>query len=289
MSHLEVNNSANINDIILCFSGLTKNRVTFHLIKEMAWSIEEKTFCVTLHLETKSLKTVQARYRRRFNFNNFPHKFQITRWVKRFKDTGTLIKSTKKGQKSTSGRKLTARSLENVDTVRDSVGRSPKKSLRRRSQELGLSRSSVHRILKNDLQLYPPRIQIKQTLTQNDMAKSVEMCQWFESKIEENLDFLQNVWFSDEAHFSLSGHVNNKNSVFWGSQAPDEVLQRPLHSVKCTAWVAISKHGIIGPFWFENDVGETMAVNKERYIVVLNKFSRTLCARRGMHREEQWF
>ena len=146
-----------------------------------------------------------------------------------------MIKSTKKGQKSTSGRKLTARFPENVDAVRDSVGRSPKKSLRRCSQELGLSCSSVHRILKNDLQLYPYRIQIKQTLTQNDMAKRVEMCQWFESKIEENPDFLQNVWFSDEVHFSLSGHVSNKNSVFWGSQAPDEVFQRPLHSVKCTA------------------------------------------------------
>ena len=35
------------------------------------------------------------------------------------------------------------------------------------------------------------------------MAKHVEMCQWFESKIEENPDFIQNVWFSDEAHFSL--------------------------------------------------------------------------------------
>ena len=165
----------------------------------MVWSIERKAFCLTLCLETKSLKTVQARYRRRFNFNNFPHKFQITRWVKKFKDTGTLIKSTKKGQKSTSDRKLRARSLENVDAVRDSVGRNPKKSLRRRSKKLGLSRLSVHRILKNDLQLYPYRLQIKQTLTQNNMAKRVEMCQWFKSKIEENPDFFQNVWFSNEA------------------------------------------------------------------------------------------
>ena len=230
-----------------------------------------KTFCVTLYLETKSLKTVQARYHR-FNFNNFPYKFQSTCWVKKFKNTGTLIKSTKKGQKSTSGRKLTARSPENVDTVRDSVGRSPKKSLQRCSQELGLSCSSIHRILKNDLQLHPYRIQIKQTLTQNDMAKRVEMCQWFESKIEESPDFLQNVWFSDEVHFSLSGHVNSKNSVFQGSQAPDEVLQRPLHSAKSTVWVAILKYGITGSFWFEDDIGETMTVNKGCYIVVLNKF-----------------
>ena len=71
----------------------------------MACSIEEKTFCVTLYLETKSLKTAQAGYSRTFNFNNFLHKLQITPWVKKFKDTGTLLKSAKKGQKSTSGKK----------------------------------------------------------------------------------------------------------------------------------------------------------------------------------------
>ena len=40
--------------------------------------------------------------------------------------------------------------------------------------------------------------------------------------------------------------------------------------------------GIIGPFWFENDVGETVTVNKESYIVVLNKFWRALGACRGV-------
>ena len=64
-------------------------------------------------------------------------------------------------------------------------------------------------------------------------------------------------------------HVSSKNSVCWGAQAPVEALQRPRHSAKCTAWVAISKHGIIGPFWFENDVGETVTVHKKSYIVVL--------------------
>ena len=124
-----------------------------------------------------------------------------------------MIKSTKKGQKSASSRKLTARSPGHVDAVRDSVRRSPKKSFQRRSQDLDISCSSVDRILKNDLQFYPCRIQIKQTLTQHDMATRVEMRQWFESKLEENSDFLQNVWLSGEAHFSLSGHVKSKNCV----------------------------------------------------------------------------
>ena len=38
----------------------------------------------------------------------------------------------------------------------------------------------------------------------------------------------------------------------FGDGSPDFCYQGPLHSVKCTAWVAISKHGIIGPYWFED-------------------------------------
>ena len=70
---------------------------------------------------------------------------------------------------------------------------------------------------------------------------------------------------------------------------PDKVLQRPLHYVKHTAWAAISKHGIIGPFWFENDDGHTVTVNKECYVLVLGKFYKALCAHHGLQSGEQWF
>ena len=49
----------------------------------------------------------------------------------------------------------------------------------------------------------------------------------------------------NEAHFLLSGHMNSKNHILWGSTPPEHSLQRQLHSVKCTAWVTISKHWII--------------------------------------------
>ena len=125
---------------------------------------------------------------------------------------------------------------------------------------------SVRRILIADLNPYPYRIQIKQKLTLDDMRKCVIMCQWFCDKIDAVPDFLDNVWFSDEAHFLLSGHVNSKNNIFWRSTSPEHCLQRPLHSLKCTAWVAISKHGIIGPFWFEDDNEQCVTINTERYV-----------------------
>ena len=102
-------------------------------------------------------------------------------------------------------------------------------------------------------------------------------------------DFLDNLWFSDEAHFLLSGNVNSKNNIFGGSTRPEHCLQRSLHSVKCTAWVAIAKHGIIGPFWFEDDNERSVTINTERYVQVLGKFWTALGRRRGVVRVLQWF
>ena len=35
-----------------------------------------------------------------------------------------------------------------------------------------------------------------------------------------------------------------------------------------TAWIAMSKHGIIGPYWFEDENGRAQRVNKERYLAL---------------------
>ena len=98
------------------------------------------------------------------------------------------------------------------------------------------------------------------------------MYQWFHDQNELNPDFLNGVWFSDEAHFLLFGDVNSKNSTFCGTAAPNEVLQRTLYSNKCTAWVAMSKHGTVGPFWFEDEKKEPLTVTKKWYIEALQQY-----------------
>jgi len=102
-------------------------------------------------------------------------------------------------------------------------------------------------------------------------------------------DFLDNIWVSDEAHFLLSGHMNSKNNIFWGRTPPERCLQKPLHSMKCTAWVAISKHGIIEPFWFEDNNERSVTINTKQYVQVLGRFWTELGRRRGVVRVLQWF
>ena len=61
------------------------------------------------------------------------------------------------------------------------------------------------------------------------------------------------------------------------------------NSVKSTAWAAISKNGIIGPFWFEDDNERSLTINTERYVQVLVKFWTALGRRREVVRVLQWF
>ena len=42
---------------------------------------------------------------------------------------------------------------------------------------------------------------MKQKLTDADKEKRVTMCEWFCNVLENDENFLENVWFSDEAHF----------------------------------------------------------------------------------------
>ena len=161
-------------------------------------------------------------------------------------------KFQQKSENPKSRRKIIARTSESIEAVRTLVGGSAKKSIRR-SQELGISHTSVHKILNVNFRLYPYRIHIKYKLTPGGKVKRSIMCQWFHGKIE-------------LPHFLLSRHDNSKNSLLWGTVAPNEVLQKPVYLKKSIALMAISKHGIIGPCWFEGENEKLLTITKAWYI-----------------------
>ena len=68
--------------------------------------------------------------------------------------------------------------------------------------------------------------------------------------------------FSDEAHFDHGWYVKKQNCLIWGTENPKRV------SVWCGFW----SKGIIGKFFFENEQGEAVIVNSDRYRAMLNEF-----------------
>ena len=106
-------------------------------------------------------------------------------------------------------------------------------------------------------------MQVRHKLTPEDESRHVKMAQWF----TEHPAVLDRLWFSYEAYFWLSGHVISRNSVHWGSNVPDKVLTKPLHSEKATAWIAMRRGGgLIGSFFFEYERRAIQRTNAERYL-----------------------
>ncbi|GFV62766.1 uncharacterized protein TNCV_4328081 [Trichonephila clavipes] len=92
-------------------------------------------------------------------------------------------------------------------------------------------------ILRRILQLYPYKLQSCHELLPADTAQREAFMNWAFSKMEQDLTsgFLTSLW-TDEAHLSLHGDVNNHNCRIWATSNPREYTQKPLHSPKVTAW-----------------------------------------------------
>ena len=120
-----------------------------------------KAQTVVWYVEFKSIIRVQREFRRVFN-QDAPTDKSIKKWYETFLATGTVLK------KHGGGRKV---SDETVEKVQAAYEQSPRKSLRRASRELEMSKSTVHRIVRKRLKLYAYKLQIVQELKPNDKPK----------------------------------------------------------------------------------------------------------------------
>lgn len=198
----------------------------------------------------------------------------VRRWANKLRNDGSLEhQSSSPNADTPTGRPRSSRSQANITRVKEVVTANPELSVRRIGQRVGqLNRESVRRILRFELHLHPYHVAVKQKLNDTDIRNRLAMCTWFDREIERRPEWLNDIWFSDESHFSLSGKINSKNCVYWGTSPPEFVYEKPLHDERCTAWLAISSHGVIGPFWIEDGNGQTVTVTTDVYLGVIKKF-----------------
>ena len=205
----------------------------------------------------------QCAFRNHFNFALLapvPDRKSIVTWFTTFRQTAS----------ATRWRTGVARPIltpENIEAVRASMLRSPRRSVRKHASALGLSDRSVRRIIHDDLHFHPYKMATVQGLFWMWLQFSEERA-WgsFGSR-----SWGRYCFFSDEAHFHLCGSVNKQNMRYWADTNPRELHQRPLHSRKVTVWCSISSGRTIGPWLFEeNEV--TVTVNSDRYVNMLQEF-----------------
>jgi hypothetical protein len=84
-------------------------------------------------------------------------------------------------------------------------------SARKHAQALGMSNSSVWRILRSDLDLHPYNLQIVHSLKDQDKEVHLQFCRQFQWILNEDPDLPNNLLIIDEANFHLHDTVSKQN------------------------------------------------------------------------------
>lgn len=201
-----------------------------------------------------------------YNAQNRPSELAIRRIVNNFRTTFSLHDNPR------TTRRRNVRTEKNIAAVNDSVIEDHEMSIRRRSQEVGLCPSTIWKIMRKDLCLYPYKIQLVQELKPNDHSSRRDLAKWAQEKLKMDPLFYQKILFSDEAHFWLDGYVNKQNSRIWSESNPREIKESSLHPQKLTVWCGLFAGRIIGPYFFRNSDGAAVTVNGDRYRSMINMF-----------------
>ena len=193
-------------------------------------------------ISSRSSLSLLCRARREWNVDP-PTCKSIYEWNKTLWETGSLISHAGKHPKQ----HVTE---ETVDCVCESFSRSPHKSVRQASRELGVPCSTVHDIVHKHLHLHAYKLQLLHHIKPHDHRKRTDFVVEMLSRIEENNNYLGLVLFGDESTFHMCGKVNWHNCRIWGSENPHPVIEYERDASKLNVRLGLYKCGVIGPFFF---------------------------------------
>ncbi|GFS79336.1 uncharacterized protein TNCV_3261061 [Trichonephila clavipes] len=113
---------------------------------------------------------------------------------------------------------------------------------------------------------YPYRPVLAQELMPGDQEHRFDFCNFVLNTLDENLDFLNEVLWSDECQFSRQGTINTQNTHYWFLENPH--LVRPnRHQVRWSVNVlwGIWKSTLISPTYFDGPL------TSESYTEILSR------------------
>jgi hypothetical protein len=134
--------------------------------------------------------------------------------IKKFEETGSIMES------KLPVRHRSRRSVDKIASVRESVVEIPGTSIRHRSQQLDIPRSTIQQTVTKDLHLHAYKIQLTQELKATDHVQRREFVNCVLEKQKLDGNFSKKIIFSNEARFQLDVCVNTQNCRIWGAGNP---------------------------------------------------------------------
>ena len=165
----------------------------------------------------------------------------VKRWRKMIRETGSIELST------SPGRSGTIRTKEPIKKVKHRVNRKKKVTSRKLAVELNISRTSVRRILKNDLLLRPYKKIVEPLLTDEHKEKRKKFSNWVRTRFRK--EDTMKILFSDEKLFDIDGIYNSQNDRIWAVSRVEAdkrggVKQKRKFPEKVMIWLSVCSKGV---------------------------------------------
>ncbi|XP_049937387.1 uncharacterized protein LOC126412052 [Schistocerca serialis cubense] len=183
----------------------------------------------------------------------------VAKLLAKFRATGSVADKPK------AGRPKSATDEATTVSVLASFSKSPQRCTRRLSQECGVSRTSILRILSQH-KWHPYKIKLLRHLNEDDPDRRVQFAEWVTQQLKINPHFPYQVLFSDEANFFINGEVNKQNHRYWSDTNPHWIdASKTVDSQKVMVWCGLWGTKVAEPFFIDG----TLTANG--YLRLLNE------------------
>ena len=179
------------------------------------FSKEQKIWIIQKYNKLGSIASVRRQFRNEFLKDSplkVPKDPAFFRVVRKFNKSGSVTPGKSTGKPAT---KVTE---ENSVRVMDKIKEDNSQSIRQIVRELNLSFTTVWRIMRKKLQLFPYKAKSVVPLTAEHKAARVRFCQWL---LEQDVDFCQSVIWSAEKMWEEKTRPNKQNERYWGLEDPE--------------------------------------------------------------------
>ena len=164
----------------------------------------------------------------------------VYRTVKRLQETGNIADRPK------SGRPRSIRTKKMKESVRLRIHRNRRRTMGKLAKSLGISKTSVFRLIREDLMLLPFKKRRCYGLTVAQIKKRFERAKHLISLYAGKK--LDQIIFSDEKLFSIEEKCNPQNDRIYAASIEDipedmRTVHRFAHESKVMVWAGVSKIG----------------------------------------------
>ena len=99
------------------------------------------------------------------------------------------------------------------------------------------------------LKVYIP--QLVHGLVEDDGDRRSQFCELFRNQLDDTPELLDHIIWSDESTFTLSGHMNKHNCVYYDTSNPHVSIQKHLNQPGVSVCSGLSSNGVISPIFID--------------------------------------